>query len=287
LAALAVAAGFGVGAPQARPNPMRDVTEGTVRDCGDACPEIVLVPPGRFLMGSPGSEAGRDLDESPLHEVGIGRGFWVGRYAVTVGEFAAFVKATDFDTGDRCNDKTGLSWRDPGYPVSDTSPVVCVDYADAVAYTTWLSKKTGHRCRLLSEAEYEYADRAGARTAYWWGADVGAGHANCKNCGSLGQQAPGAGGQLRAQPVRALRHQGQRLSVGVRLLEPQVRQRAHRRRAEHARRLHPARPARRRLGQSGRARARRVPFGRPVRQSLRQHGLPRRPRLALNRVRDR
>jgi formylglycine-generating enzyme required for sulfatase activity len=175
-------AGFGLSAPQAK---SADAAVGAaMRDCSDACPEMVRVPAGRFLMGSPASEARRDLDESPLHEVDIRRGFWVGRYAVTVGEFAAFVKATGFDTGGRCNEKAGLSWRDPGYPVSDTSPVVCVDYADAVAYTTWLSKKTAHRYRLLSEAEYEYVDRAGSRTAYWWGPEVGVGHANCKNCGS-------------------------------------------------------------------------------------------------------
>ena len=182
---LAVVGAVGEGASQVEAAPAKQPAAGAViRDCSDICPQMVLVPPGRFVMGSPASEAGRDPLESPLHAVKIGRAFWVGKYAVTVGEFAAFVKDTGFDTGDRCNDKTGVSWRDPGYPVSETSPVVCVDYADAVAYATWLSNKTGHGYRLLSEAEYEYADRAGTRTPYWWGAHVGADHANCKNCGS-------------------------------------------------------------------------------------------------------
>jgi formylglycine-generating enzyme required for sulfatase activity len=155
-----------------------------VKDCRDACPEMVLVPAGRFKMGSPDDEAGRDVQESPRHDVRIGRRFLVGRYDVTVEQFAKFVSETRYDTGDRCDDKPGVSWKDPGFPQVAASPVVCVDYADAAAYLAWLSRKTGHTYRLLSEAEYEYVNRAGTSTPFWWGGDVGAGHANCKACGS-------------------------------------------------------------------------------------------------------
>jgi formylglycine-generating enzyme required for sulfatase activity len=77
-----------------------------------------------------------------------------------------------------------FSWRDPGFPQSDRDPVVCVDWFDAKAYAAWLSRTTGKHYRLLTEAEWEYAARAGTTTARWWGDDIGRGHANCSACGS-------------------------------------------------------------------------------------------------------
>lgn len=155
-----------------------------VRDCFDACPEMVLIPPGEFTMGSPETEAGRDPPEGPLHSVKIDRSFWVGKYDVTVGQYAKFVAETHHFNGDTCNEMVELDWRHPGFPQDDTSPVVCVNFVDAQAYVAWLSKRTGHAYRLLSEAEHEYVNRAGASTAFWWGSAVGVNNANCAGCGS-------------------------------------------------------------------------------------------------------
>jgi formylglycine-generating enzyme required for sulfatase activity len=161
----------------------RPTAGSTIRDCPDLCPQMVLVPAGAFRMGSPIDEDGRDHQEGPMHRVRIAEPFWVGRYDVTVGEFAAFVKQTGHDAG-ACQGKAGTDWRNPGYAQDDNSPVVCVNFADAQAYAAWLSKTTGHAYRLLSEAEHEYVNRAGTRTAYWWGPKVGVNHANCAACGS-------------------------------------------------------------------------------------------------------
>lgn len=155
-----------------------------VRDCPTACPEMVLVPAGAFRMGSPIDEEGRDHQEGPMHRVSFAHPFYVAKYDVTVGEFAAFVEETRHDAGRNCNGKSDVSWRNPGFPQDDTHPVVCVNFADAQAYVAWLSNKTGHTYRLLSESEYEYASRAGTRTAFWWGPKVGVNRANCAGCGS-------------------------------------------------------------------------------------------------------
>ena len=83
--------------------------------------------------------------------------------------------------GDR---KAKGNWRDTGFPQEENQPVVCVDWNDAQAYTKWLSKKTGKHYRLPSEAEWEYAARAGTSTIYYWGKDIGQNNANCADCGS-------------------------------------------------------------------------------------------------------
>jgi formylglycine-generating enzyme required for sulfatase activity len=155
-----------------------------IRDCPDACPEMVLVPAGEFSMGSPPTEDGRDPPEGPLHKVRIARSFLVGKYDVTVGQYSRFIAETHHDNGDTCNEMVHLDWRNPGFPQEDSSPVVCVNFVDAQAYAAWLSKRTGHAYRLLSEAEHEYVNRAGAITAFWWGPSVGVNNANCAGCGS-------------------------------------------------------------------------------------------------------
>ncbi len=164
-------------ARQADPNAM-------VRDCRDGCPEMVPIQAGEFTMGSPPTEVGREPPEGPMHSVRIARSFLVGKYNVTVRQYARFVAETHHSSGDTCNERPDLDWRNPGFSQEPTSPVVCVNYVDAQAYIAWLSKKSGHSYRLLSEAEYEYVNRAGAVTAYWWGSDIGANHANCVGCGS-------------------------------------------------------------------------------------------------------
>ena len=157
------------------PRPAGGVRDGeTFRDC-PSCPELVVIPAGEFLMGSPASEQGRDDEEGPQRRVRVER-FALGRYEVTRGEYAAFAAATRRD-GDRCvvyDDRTyrwsdRASWRSPGYRQTDEHPVVCVSWDDARAYVRWLSAETGRRYRLPSEAEWEYAARAGTSTSRYWG----------------------------------------------------------------------------------------------------------------------
>ena len=154
---------------------------GTVfRDC-DYCPEMVTVAKGWFLMGSPPGQW--DADEGPQHKVTIGRTFAVGVHEVTRGEYARFVADTNYAMGNSCyvkNDNTrgggrkwversGRTWRNPGFRQTDRHPAVCISWDDAQAYVAWLSRRTGQHYRLLSESEWEYAARAATRTARFWG----------------------------------------------------------------------------------------------------------------------
>jgi formylglycine-generating enzyme required for sulfatase activity len=147
------------------------------KDCADVCPEMVRIAAGSFTMGSPVSEPGRFLDEEQ-HAVTIAAPFAAGKFDVTRGEFAKFVAETKYDAkGDGCVGSAGvifaktprLDWENPGFMQTDRDPVVCVNWDDASAYVAWLSKKTAKPYRLLSEAEWEYAARAGSKTAYYWG----------------------------------------------------------------------------------------------------------------------
>jgi formylglycine-generating enzyme required for sulfatase activity len=140
---------------------------------------MVVVPAGSFRMGSRKNEKGRDGNEGPLHPVTIGRPFAVGRFEVTVDQFAAFVKDSGYDTGTTCDvwqdgkwtERPGRSWRDPGFPQSSAHPAACVSWDDAKAYAALLSRMTGKPYRLPSEAEWEYAARAGTATRYHFGDD--------------------------------------------------------------------------------------------------------------------
>ena len=133
---------------------------GTVfRDC-DECPELVVVPPGSFMMGSPASEAGRSDTEGPRHEVTIGYPLAVGVYEVTFAEWNACVSAGG------C---AGYRPEDEGWG-RGRRPVISVSWEDAQAYVEWMSSETGEEYRLLSEAEWEYVARAGTQMARHWGA---------------------------------------------------------------------------------------------------------------------
>ena len=132
-------------------------------------PEMVRIPAGHFLMGSPEDEAGRSGDET-LYRVSVG-GFSIGKYDVTFAEYACFL-----------NDVGGRVPSDEGWG-SENRPVINVSWQEATAYAQWLSKKTGKQYRLPTEAEWEYAARAGTNTAYW-GNDIGRNNANCNGCGS-------------------------------------------------------------------------------------------------------
>jgi len=171
--------------PPIRPSTGETPHQGrSFRDCAD-CPEMVVLPSGRFIMGTEASERGSAPNERPRHAVLVNAAFAVGKYHVTRGEYARFVQASGY-TGEKdgCAGDwpTTKSWHDPGFPQSDRDPVVCVDWYDAKAYSAWLSATTGKSYRLLTEAEWEYAARAGTTTARWWGDDIGRGHANCYGC---------------------------------------------------------------------------------------------------------
>ena len=159
--------------------------ERRVRDCAE-CPEMVVIPAGSFMMGSPGSEEGRDDDEGPVHRVEIREPFAVGAYEVTRDEYGAFVKETGHVGGTSCKvytggewkERKGADWMNPGYSQTGRDPVACVNWENAQAYVEWLSRKTGEEYRLLSEAEWEYAARAGSRTRYSFGDGITESDAN-------------------------------------------------------------------------------------------------------------
>lgn len=154
-----------------------------------------FVPPGTFTMGSPVSEIGREAQETP-HEVELTRGFYLGAHEVTLGQFKQFVAETKFHTDGERDGKGGygidesgkiermhakFTWKSPGFEQTDNHPVVNVSWTDAKAFCNWLSARESKSYRLPSEAEWEYACRAGTKTAYSHGdaaeglADVGNG----------------------------------------------------------------------------------------------------------------
>ena len=147
-----------------------------IQDC-DYCPTMVIIESGNFIKGSPLSDQGSRDDERPQHQVDIGYDFAVGKYEVTRIEYERFVQSTGHDSSGGCYGATedgiklgiNLNWYDPGYPITDTHPVVCVSWDEAVAYTEWLSEETGETYRLLTESEWEYSARAGTKTIRFWG----------------------------------------------------------------------------------------------------------------------
>ena len=181
---VSAALGWGLGFPavsRAREPAHSQVRNSVVfKDCANICPAMVRVAPGQFLMGSPDSEPGRNTIEGPQHQVRIGYSFALSQYPITVGEFRNFVEATKYDAGSSCftnrEGQFGLhesrNWENPDFPQQDNHPVVCISWDDAQAYVKWLSEKTGKAYRLPSEAEYEYANRAGTSTSFWWGDDA-------------------------------------------------------------------------------------------------------------------
>lgn len=181
------------------------------RDCPD-CPQMVTIPAGTFQMGVSAGDLKR-LDEfgnrflnsepysgQPQHIVTISHPFALGKYPITRGEFAKFARETGFAGRTPCTIRTGryfgpnstANWDHPGIVQRDDEPVVCVTWQDAQAYIDWLNSKTrsmGHGVnqgpyRLPTEAEYEYAARAGTTTTRWWGDAIGVAKAHCGGCGT-------------------------------------------------------------------------------------------------------
>lgn len=141
------------------------------------CPVMVVVPAGEFMMGSPDTEKDHQLNEGPQHKVTIGKTFAVAKFEVTFDEWNACVDLGGCKSNYKPNDQ---GWGKGNRPVID------VTWEEAKEYVDWLSRLTGKAYRLLSEAEYEYAARAGTTTAYPWGDDIklnGQAMANCDGCG--------------------------------------------------------------------------------------------------------
>ena len=133
---------------------------------GSQGPAMLVIPTGEFLMGSPDDESGRRDSEGPQHKVVIAKPFAMGRYAVTFEEYDHFCEAVGREK------PSDVGWG------RDRRPVINLSWEDAIAYCTWLSQETGAAYRLPSEAEWEYAARAGTTTAFWWGDDIDTTRAN-------------------------------------------------------------------------------------------------------------
>jgi len=177
---LAAALGL-LGAALAAPSHAADPPP-PARDCAE-CPEMIRVPAGSFVMGTPTADArsGATRAESQAVIVTIPRAFLMGRTEVTRREYRAFVNDAGYDVRSPClswdenlarfSEDRGRSWRNPGRPreARDDHPVACVSWNDAKAYVQWLAHRTGKAYRLPSEAEWEYAARAGSSTQRPWG----------------------------------------------------------------------------------------------------------------------
>ena len=146
------------------------------RECQN-CPEMVVMPAGEFLMGSSKSDIDGGLavaNEAPQHKVMVKQTVAIARFEVTRDQFAAFVNATGYRGSGHCftfeqnvpKDRENRSFLVPGYAQEGNHPAVCVSWDDAQAYADWLSKTTGKTYRLPSEAEYEYAARAGGTARF-------------------------------------------------------------------------------------------------------------------------
>ena len=143
---------------------------------------MVVLPTGSFQMGSPATETGRDRNEGPVRTVTISRRIAMGRYEVTFADYDRFVAATSgrwtHDYGSDRGRPDDFGWG------RGSRPVIGLSQEHVKAYVTWLSAQTGKTYRLPSESEWEYAARAGTRTRYSWGDEIGVDRANCRGCGS-------------------------------------------------------------------------------------------------------
>ncbi len=147
--------------------------------------EFVGIPEGCFLMGSPSSEKDRRSNEGPQHEVCVD-GFSMGKYEVTLRSWRKFIKETGYSTDAEKNTEEkgcfsqkngtwgyqdGRYWDEVGFPQSDRQPVVCISHNDVEEFIHWLNRESGRTYRLPTEAEWEYAARAGSTTSRFWGED--------------------------------------------------------------------------------------------------------------------
>jgi formylglycine-generating enzyme required for sulfatase activity len=188
---VAFAAGQDVAKTEKEMKPYKQAIAGTDVDF-----EMVPIPGGVFTMGSPTAERGRKPDEGPQNRVKI-EPFWMGQREVTWDEYDIWSFNLDIQRRRVLRQQPGPTdaaadaVTRPTKPYTDMTfdmghdgyPAICMTQLAAKMYCKWLSAKTGHYYRLPTEAEWEYAARGGATTPYWWGKEVGAGHAQCAECG--------------------------------------------------------------------------------------------------------
>lgn len=176
-----------------------DPADRSFKECPN-CPDMIGIPAGRFVMGSPAREPGRFEAEGPQRIVSV-KAFALAKFNVTSEEYLTFLRTTGYEP-EPCNRILNMRWRVPNkgvaFPPFDEEPSLwpasCVSWKDAHAYVAWLNQKVREArpalagrpgpYRLPSEAEWEYAARAGTTTARWWGDAIGVGNANCNGCGS-------------------------------------------------------------------------------------------------------
>lgn len=146
-------------------------------DC-EACPEMISISSGTFLLGSGPNEPGSQTDERPQKEIAISE-FAISRFEITYGQFRAFVEDVDYKDESIClsMEESGgwahdpnRNWQNPGFEQDPDHPVVCLSWKAAIDYVAWLNKQSNSDdYRLLTESEWEYAARAGSTSVYWWG----------------------------------------------------------------------------------------------------------------------
>ncbi len=178
-------------------------------------PRMVVIPAGEITIGS-GVGKGRARRRFRMSEPVA-----IGLFPVVVGEFATFVAETGYQAASHCTTISDdalrampdRDWRNPGVTATPRDPVTCVAYADALAYAAWLSKKTGRLYRLPTSAEYEYANRAGTATTYWWGNEAADA---CTYANGYDQD----GLTYRGAPVRLACHDGRATAAPVGTYKP-------------------------------------------------------------------
>ena len=151
--------------------------------------KFALIPAGSFMMGSPSSEAKRDSDERQ-HRVTLTKGFYMQATEVTIGQWRSFIGDTGYrteaETGDgayifagkKWEKKKGYYWDNPGFSQTEKHPVTCVSWNDVQKFIKWLNRKENKSYRLPTEAQWEYACRAGSDTPFYWGKRPDEGYAN-------------------------------------------------------------------------------------------------------------
>jgi formylglycine-generating enzyme required for sulfatase activity len=152
------------------------------QDC-ETCPEMVVLPAGDFMMGSPASELGRVDVEGLPRRVAIPKRIAIGRFEVTVEQISIFMTETGMSIGGSCRrlvnpERSPPTWsapdvslEHPGFEITASHPAVCISWHEAQSYVAWLQRRTGKPYRLPTEAEWEYAARAGTTTRYSAGND--------------------------------------------------------------------------------------------------------------------
>lgn len=153
-------------------------TGAVFKDC-DVCPLMIVLPTGTARIGATDGDTDAEADEKPAFVRKLANPLAMGVHEVTNSEFSAFVAETSYNTNRNCRTfedgkwlfRPGRWWGSPGYQVRDDLPVVCLEWADIVAYLTWLREKTSKPYRLPTEIEWEFAARAGTKTRFWYGDD--------------------------------------------------------------------------------------------------------------------